>query len=71
VWFISGLRYKVGETFLHLPLPQALSRLEKDIAAVTSEIATLSDSADDCVTQMNGLKAMLYAKFGRSINLDE
>jgi prefoldin subunit 4 len=68
---ISGVRYKVGETFLHLPLPRVLRRLEKDLAAVTSKITSLSDSADDCVTKMNGLKAMLYAKFGRAINLDE
>lgn len=70
-WFIRCLRYKIGEAFVHLRLPEALQRLEKDLAAVQSERSTLSASAEDCQTQMRELKTVLYAKFGSAINLDE
>jgi len=63
--------YKVGESFLHLPLPRALKHLEKDQKDLGSRISTLSISAGACETEMKELKVTLYAKFGRAINLDE
>ncbi|KAF8228846.1 hypothetical protein L208DRAFT_1402966 [Tricholoma matsutake] len=63
--------YKVGETFLHMPLPLALKRLEKDRSELDERISTLSASSEDCETKMKELKVALYAKFGRAINLDE
>lgn len=67
----STCRYKVGETFLHMPLPLALKRLEKDRSELDERISTLSASSEDCETKMKELKVALYAKFGRAINLDE
>jgi len=64
-------RYKVGEAFLHMPQPRALKRLEKDQAVVDAKVAELAAQADDCETQMKQLKLVLYAKFGKAINLDE
>jgi prefoldin subunit 4 len=63
--------YKVGEAFLHMPQPQALKRLQRDQTGITSQIASLSESADDCEKKMKELKVALYAKFGRAINLDD
>ncbi|KAJ7141451.1 Prefoldin subunit-domain-containing protein [Mycena epipterygia] len=63
--------YKVGEAFLHIPLPRALKRLEKDQADIDAQVSTLSSSVEQCETQMKELKVTLYAKFGRAINLDE
>ncbi|KAF8971233.1 Prefoldin beta-like protein [Flammula alnicola] len=63
--------YKVGETFIHMPQPRALKRLEKDQASVDAQVSTLATQADECETQMKGLKVMLYSKFGKAINLDE
>ncbi|KAG5639036.1 hypothetical protein H0H81_007649 [Sphagnurus paluster] len=64
-------RYKVGEAFLHLPLPRALKRLEKDQATIDARITTLAASAEGCEVEMKELKVTLYAKFGRAINLDD
>ncbi|KAF8070081.1 Prefoldin subunit-domain-containing protein [Lyophyllum atratum] len=63
--------YKVGETFLHMPLPRALKRLEKDQSEVDERISSLSESTAECERKMKELKVTLYAKFGRAINLDD
>jgi len=54
-----------------MPQPRALKRLEKDQAVVDAKVAELAAQADDCETQMKQLKLVLYAKFGKAINLDE
>ncbi|KAE9403921.1 Prefoldin, subunit 4 [Gymnopus androsaceus JB14] len=63
--------YKVGETFLHLPLPRAMKKLEKDGADLDAKLLNLSESSQQCETEMKQLKVALYAKFGSAINLDE
>lgn len=64
-------RYKVGETFLHLPHNRAIKRLQKDQDNLNDEDSRLRDRADECEKAMKELKVILYAKFGRAINLDE
>ncbi|EIW83451.1 Prefoldin subunit 4 [Coniophora puteana RWD-64-598 SS2] len=63
--------YKIGEAFLHLRQPKALKRLEQDQDSLNKEFEKLSSSAEACEKEMKELKVVLYAKFGRSINLDE
>ncbi|KAF8893547.1 Prefoldin subunit-domain-containing protein [Infundibulicybe gibba] len=63
--------YKVGEAFLHMPLPRALARLEKDQEAADARISSLAGAAEECEKEMKELKTVLYAKFGRAINLDD
>ncbi|KIK91364.1 hypothetical protein PAXRUDRAFT_13824 [Paxillus rubicundulus Ve08.2h10] len=63
--------YKIGESFLHLPQPRAMKRLERDQAEITIQLSTLAATAEDCEKGMKELKVVLYAKFGHAINLDE
>jgi len=63
--------YKIGETFLHMPQLRALKRLEQDQALVDQKVGALALQADECEVQMKDLKVVLYAKFGKAINLDE
>ncbi|KAK7473148.1 hypothetical protein VKT23_001249 [Stygiomarasmius scandens] len=63
--------YKVGEAFLHLPLPKALKRLKKDQTEIDSQVSSLASSAEEIEKEMKLLKVTLYGKFGSSINLDE
>ncbi|GLB37009.1 putative binds specifically to cytosolic chaperonin (c-CPN) and transfers target proteins to it [Lyophyllum shimeji] len=63
--------YRVGEAFLHMPLPRALKRLEKDQSEVDERMSSLSGSTAECEAKMKELKVTLYAKFGRAINLDD
>ena len=70
--FLSLLpRYKVGEAFMHLPHRRALKQLERDQEQVNKELSSLTERAADCEKTMKELKVILYAKFGRAINLDE
>lgn len=48
-----------------------MKRLEKDQAELDAELSKLTDRAEECETTMKELKGILYAKFGRAINLDE
>ena len=64
-------RYKISESFLHIPHGRALKRLEKDKSSLESQISGISGRIGECETEMQKLKTVLYAKFGSAINLDE
>lgn len=51
--------------------PRAMKRLEKDQASVENDLSKCKDQAEDCAKEMKNLKVVLYAKFGKAINLDE
>ncbi|KAL5528635.1 hypothetical protein ACEPAF_7771 [Sanghuangporus sanghuang] len=63
--------YRISETFVHLPLPRALKRVENDNTALNEDISELGDQAEECEKEMKKLKVTLYSKFGSAINLDE
>lgn len=65
------IMYKVGEAFLHLSHARAMKRLEKDQHRLTDELSKLNERVEDSEKTMKELKVILYAKFGRAINLDE
>ncbi|KAJ6594244.1 Prefoldin subunit-domain-containing protein [Mycena capillaripes] len=67
----ESVLYKVGEAFLHMPLPRALKRLEKDQADVDEQLSNFSSTVEQCEKEMKELKVTLYAKFGSAINLDD
>ncbi|KAI0373967.1 Prefoldin subunit 4 [Pilatotrama ljubarskyi] len=63
--------YRIGEAFIHMPHPRAVKRLERDLAKLNAELEKHTSDAEECEKQMKELKVILYAKFGRAINLDE
>ena len=63
--------YRIGEAYVHLPHGRAMKRLAKDQATVEKELSRLRDQVEECEKEMKGLKVVLYAKFGKAINLDE
>lgn len=64
-------RYRIGEAFVHLPYARALKRLEKDQDRLSKELSKIGEQVEGCETEMGKLKALLYGKFGKAINLDE
>ena len=70
-WLMVIIRYKIGETFLHMPLSRAQKRLERDQQDIDSRLVSIVESAEYCETEMKELKVALYTKFGKAINLDE
>ncbi|KAI2471537.1 Prefoldin, subunit 4 [Annulohypoxylon bovei var. microspora] len=62
--------YKIGDAFFHLPLPQAQELLESSTSRMEGEVSILEDKLGTVKDEMTQLKVELYARFGRSINLE-
>ncbi|OTB04054.1 hypothetical protein M426DRAFT_321151 [Hypoxylon sp. CI-4A] len=62
--------YKIGDAFFHLPLPQAQELLASSNTRVDEEVSELEDKLGTVKDEMTQLKVALYARFGRSINLE-
>ncbi|TKY88975.1 hypothetical protein EX895_002216 [Sporisorium graminicola] len=62
--------YKIADTFIALPHPDALERLEAEQHEADEKLSTLQDKLDSYDAQMKQLKVKLYAKFGDNINLE-
>ena len=63
-------RYKIGDTFIQLALPDAQSLLASSTEDIDAEVGKLEDSLGELRDELGSLKAALYARFGRSINLE-
>ena len=55
---------------MHLPLEQAQSMLASSTEQIDSEVSKLEDTLGELRDEMQQLKVALYARFGRSINLE-
>ncbi|KAI1327652.1 Prefoldin subunit-domain-containing protein [Xylariaceae sp. FL0255] len=62
--------YKIGDSFFHIPLPQAQEMLASSTARIEEEVSELEDKMGTTKEEMQQLKVELYARFGRSINLE-
>ncbi|KAH8883896.1 Prefoldin, subunit 4 [Thozetella sp. PMI_491] len=62
--------YKIGDAFFHVPLPQAQEMLGVSAARIDESVSELEDSLSTIREEMTRLKVELYARFGRTINLE-
>ncbi|PKY09098.1 Prefoldin, subunit 4 [Aspergillus campestris IBT 28561] len=62
--------YKIGDTFFQLPLAEAQSLLSTSTETIDSEVAKMEESLGEVRDELQELKVALYARFGRSINLE-
>ncbi|KAL1980014.1 hypothetical protein VTN96DRAFT_4811 [Rasamsonia emersonii] len=62
--------YKIGDSFIHLPLSEAQALLASSTEELDGEVSRLEESLADLREEMQQLKVALYARFGRSINLE-
>ncbi|KAI1498618.1 Prefoldin, subunit 4 [Biscogniauxia marginata] len=62
--------YKIGDSFFHVPLPQAQEMLASSTTRIDEEVSVLEDKLSTTKDEMTQLKVELYARFGRSINLE-
>ena len=63
-------RYKIGDAFVQLPLEEAQGLLASSTEQIDSEVTKLEETLGDLRDEMQQLKVALYARFGRSINLE-
>ncbi|KAL8282539.1 hypothetical protein RB600_005810 [Gaeumannomyces tritici] len=62
--------YKVGDAFFHVSLPQAQEMLGTSGSRLEGAIEELEDSLGTIKEEMTQLKVELYARFGKSIQLE-
>lgn len=68
--WLTHSRYKVGDAFFQLPLADAQSLLASSTEQIDSEVSKLEETLGDVREELQQLKVALYARFGRSINLE-
>ncbi|KAK4545200.1 hypothetical protein LTR36_003379 [Oleoguttula mirabilis] len=62
--------YKIGDSFFSLPVSEVQELLAQSVEQINSDVATLEEKLGGFREEMQGLKAALYGRFGRSINLE-
>jgi len=62
--------YKIGDSFMSLPLSEVQELLSTSSENVGHEISALEERLATLRDEMQQLKVGLYARFGRSINLE-
>ncbi|KAG0055050.1 hypothetical protein BGZ89_002488 [Linnemannia elongata] len=65
------VKYRIGEAFVSLSLEAAQERISKSQEELDQEIEGLKTQMDKAVEKMDGLKKVLYARFGNAINLEK
>lgn len=63
-------RYKVGDCFVSLPQTEVLELLSSSTERIDTEVQVLEERLSGIRDEMQELKVALYARFGRSINLE-
>ena len=66
----NDVRYKIGDSFFQLPLSDAQSMLSSSTEQIDTDVAKLEEKVSELHDELQQLKVALYARFGRSINLE-
>jgi prefoldin subunit 4 len=62
--------YKIGDSFITLPLPEVQEMLATSTTKIEEDVTALEEQLETIREEMTQLKVELYARFGRSINLE-
>jgi prefoldin subunit 4 len=62
--------YKIGDSFISLPLPEVQEMLSTSTSKIEEDVSGLEEKLKTVREEMSQLKVELYARFGRSINLE-
>lgn len=63
-------RYRIGDSFFSLPVPEVQELLTTSIERIDGEVSAVEDKLSELREEMQELKAALYGRFGKSINLE-
>ncbi|RPA86567.1 Gim complex component GIM3-like protein [Ascobolus immersus RN42] len=61
---------KIGDSFYHLPAEEVREHLEASSERMGKEIEAFEEKVEGIKKEMSELKVVLYAKFGKAINLE-
>ena len=68
--YLTFFRYKIGDSFISLPLPEVQDLLTASTEQIDAEVSKMEEDINEIKEEMQQLKVALYARFGRSINLE-
>lgn len=60
----------IGDSFVSLPASEVQTRLSSSVEKLDEEVRSLEERMSDIRGDMQQLKVQLYARFGKTINLD-
>lgn len=63
-------RYKLGDAFISLPVEEVRELLASSMTTIEESVSTVEDKLGTVREEMEQLKIDLYARFGKSINLE-
>ncbi len=66
----SRCRYKMGDAFISLPLSEVQELLSASTEKIEGSVSAVETKLSAVREEMSGLKVELYARFGKSINLE-
>ena len=61
----------LGNAFFEIEEEEATELCEEEVSALQEKMDKLNEEQEDILEQQKELKAILYARFGKSINLEE
>lgn len=67
---LNMCRYKIGDSFFSLPVIEVQELLSGSVGKIDDEVTALEKKMSGLTEEMQDLKAALYGRFGRSINLE-
>lgn len=67
---LTKRRYKIGDSFFSLPVPEVQELLSSSVVKIDEQVTALEEKMSGLNDEMSELKAALYGRFGRSINLE-
>lgn len=67
---IAYHRYRIGDSFVSLPLPEVQELLSASTERIEHDVSAVEEKLSGIREEMQELKVALYARFGRSINLE-
>jgi len=65
------VKFLIGDAFVEITIPECQELIEEKLATFEKQLDDYQSKIDDANEQMAKLKAILYGKFGKSINLEK
>lgn len=67
---LTASRYRIGDSFFSLPVPEVQELLTASVERIDGEVSAVEEKLGELREEMQELKAALYGRFGKSINLE-
>ena len=64
-------RYRIGDAYVSISLEEANERIAAEDSELSTELDDITSKMETINKEMAKLKAILYGKFGKSINLEK